>query len=318
MSPGRPGANTSTARARLMAIPLFDQGRRHEHGRPPAEEPAAFDREGFPEWVWLSNLFGRATHNLVLAEELRKAYDLVDRELKVVADIQRSLLPTVMPDDPRARPGRALPDVAVGRRRLLRLLRAARRPLGHPDRRRQRPRHPRRRHDGDHCTASPTAARPARPAGELLKHVNEHLATRYTTEARRSSPPSTASIDPAARADLRQRRPQPAAAEALRGRLDAGARRRAATPPRRLRRPGLPAGTLRARARATRSSSTPTGSPRPRPRRRDVRPRRLDEALENCHLDAQGLIETVLATLKEFTGGLPPSDDQTVVVAKVL
>jgi sigma-B regulation protein RsbU (phosphoserine phosphatase) len=46
-------------------------------------------------------------------------------------------------------------------------------------------------------------------------------------------------------------------------------------------------------------------------------PERLDEALENCHLDAQGLIETVLDTLKEFTGGLPPSDDQTVVVAKV-
>ena len=45
---------------------------------------------------------------------------------------------------------------------------------------------------------------------------------------------------------------------------------------------------------------------------------RLDEALENCHLDAQGLIETVLAALKEFTGGVPPSDDQTLVVAKVL
>ena len=32
----------------------------------------------------------------------------------------------------------------------------------------------------------------------------------------------------------------------------------------------------------------------------------------------QGLIETVLAALKEFTGGVPPSDDQTLVVAKVL
>lgn len=45
---------------------------------------------------------------------------------------------------------------------------------------------------------------------------------------------------------------------------------------------------------------------------------RLDEALENCHLDAQGLIETVLAALKDFTAGANPSDDQTVVVAKVL
>jgi sigma-B regulation protein RsbU (phosphoserine phosphatase) len=46
-------------------------------------------------------------------------------------------------------------------------------------------------------------------------------------------------------------------------------------------------------------------------------PGRLDESLENCHLDAQGLIETVLATLKDFTGGQPAEDDQTVVVAKV-
>ena len=38
--------------------------------------------------------FRRATKNLVLSEELRKAYEIVDRELKVVADIQRSLLPT--------------------------------------------------------------------------------------------------------------------------------------------------------------------------------------------------------------------------------
>jgi sigma-B regulation protein RsbU (phosphoserine phosphatase) len=45
---------------------------------------------------------------------------------------------------------------------------------------------------------------------------------------------------------------------------------------------------------------------------------RLDAALEQCHLDAQGLIASVLATLHAFTGGFPPTDDQTVVVAKVL
>ena len=41
----------------------------------------------------MSSLFGRATQNLVLSAELKKAYEVVDRELKVVADIQRSLLP---------------------------------------------------------------------------------------------------------------------------------------------------------------------------------------------------------------------------------
>ena len=48
----------------------------------------------------MSSLFGRATHNLVLRNELKQTYDIVERELKVVADIQRSLLPQVLPKIP--------------------------------------------------------------------------------------------------------------------------------------------------------------------------------------------------------------------------
>lgn len=44
---------------------------------------------------------------------------------------------------------------------------------------------------------------------------------------------------------------------------------------------------------------------------------RLDEVLENCHLTADGLIEEVLRTLENFTGGKPPADDRTMLVAKV-
>jgi phosphoserine phosphatase RsbU/P len=44
---------------------------------------------------------------------------------------------------------------------------------------------------------------------------------------------------------------------------------------------------------------------------------RLDEALENCHLDADGLIDAVLSALDRFTAGQPAADDRTVVVAKV-
>ena len=33
---------------------------------------AAFDPETFPEWFWVSSLFGRVTHNLVLREELKE------------------------------------------------------------------------------------------------------------------------------------------------------------------------------------------------------------------------------------------------------
>ncbi len=40
------------------------------------------------------------THNLVLRDELKDAYEIVERELKVVADIQRSLLPQVLPKIP--------------------------------------------------------------------------------------------------------------------------------------------------------------------------------------------------------------------------
>ena len=50
--------------------------------------------------MWLSNLFGRATSNLVLSEELQQANQALDREMKAVGDIQRSLLPARLPRIP--------------------------------------------------------------------------------------------------------------------------------------------------------------------------------------------------------------------------
>ena len=84
----------------LLAIPLFDQGQglnmvvmlRHDAG--------AFNHEDLPEMVWMSNLFGRATQNLVLMRERQKAFDEVDQELRLVADLQRALLPARLPDVP--------------------------------------------------------------------------------------------------------------------------------------------------------------------------------------------------------------------------
>jgi sigma-B regulation protein RsbU (phosphoserine phosphatase) len=84
----------------LMAIPHYDQGHALNMVILLEEEPAAFDPEKFPEWVWVSCLFGRVTHNLVLRDELKQAYEIVERELNVVADIQRSLLPQVLPTIP--------------------------------------------------------------------------------------------------------------------------------------------------------------------------------------------------------------------------
>src|SRR5262245_9721377 len=84
----------------LLAIPQFDQGHALNMVLVMRQEQFAFNHEEFPELVWTSNLYGRATHNLVRAEETRSAYEVVDRELMIVADIQRSLLPTKLPEIP--------------------------------------------------------------------------------------------------------------------------------------------------------------------------------------------------------------------------
>jgi sigma-B regulation protein RsbU (phosphoserine phosphatase) len=100
VAPGEPAAEYLAGQSSLMAIPMFDKGVSLNMVVLMRREPAGFPREHLPEWVWLTNLFGRATHNLVLAEELQKAYNAMDHELKVVGDIQRSLLPAQLPHIP--------------------------------------------------------------------------------------------------------------------------------------------------------------------------------------------------------------------------
>ena len=75
----------------LVAIPVFDEGEAPNVVVQMRKEPHAFAREEFPEMVWVTNLFGRATHNLVLSDQGREAHAALDRELKIVGDIQRSL-----------------------------------------------------------------------------------------------------------------------------------------------------------------------------------------------------------------------------------
>ncbi len=84
----------------LVAIPLYDQGEALNMVVLARRMPGGFDERHLPEHVWMSNLFGRAAHNLVLSQEVRRAYDAVDRELASVADIQRSLLPARLPTIP--------------------------------------------------------------------------------------------------------------------------------------------------------------------------------------------------------------------------
>ncbi len=82
----------------LVALPLYDKGESLNMVVRLWREPDGFDLENLPDQIIMSNLFGRATHNLVLAEELRDAYEALDAEFRAIAEIQRSLLPTSTPE----------------------------------------------------------------------------------------------------------------------------------------------------------------------------------------------------------------------------
>jgi sigma-B regulation protein RsbU (phosphoserine phosphatase) len=92
-----PAAEFLSEQRSLQAIPLLDQGKSLNMSLHTRRVPDGFSFERLPEAVWLANLFGRATNNLVLADRLKTAYEEIDRELKAVARIQRSLLPTELP-----------------------------------------------------------------------------------------------------------------------------------------------------------------------------------------------------------------------------
>jgi sigma-B regulation protein RsbU (phosphoserine phosphatase) len=100
MDPADPGYPLLQGLGSVAAIPLYDQGsslnmvvlgRKQKHG---------FNHDLLAEHVLMSNLFGRATNNLVLSQQVRAAYEALDRELLLVAEIQQSLLPTSLPQIP--------------------------------------------------------------------------------------------------------------------------------------------------------------------------------------------------------------------------
>jgi sigma-B regulation protein RsbU (phosphoserine phosphatase) len=82
----------------LMALPNYDDGVALNMVLLMRRQPNAFSFEDFPDLVLSSNLFGRATHNLVLSRQLVTAYREVDQELIAIANMQRSLLPDQLPE----------------------------------------------------------------------------------------------------------------------------------------------------------------------------------------------------------------------------
>jgi len=98
LKPDDPGLAYFAGMSSLIAIPHYDNGDGLNMVVMMRKEANGFDRNLLPEQTWTGNLFGRATKNLVLSRQLDEAYRVVDKELQVVADIQRSLLPSAMPD----------------------------------------------------------------------------------------------------------------------------------------------------------------------------------------------------------------------------
>ena len=97
IDPDDPAAEYLNGYRSMLAIPTYDRGEALNMVLLLRREPHAFSREQFPEVVWMSNLFGRATAHLLTSERLKQAYESVDYEMKVVGEIQRSLLPAKMP-----------------------------------------------------------------------------------------------------------------------------------------------------------------------------------------------------------------------------
>jgi sigma-B regulation protein RsbU (phosphoserine phosphatase) len=91
----------------LAASPQYDGGESLNMTIILIKDRATFQVERMPTMVWMSNLWGRGVYNLVLRKELQKSHEKLrvantelDHELKTVGRIQRSLLPTRLPKVP--------------------------------------------------------------------------------------------------------------------------------------------------------------------------------------------------------------------------
>ncbi|WP_233578216.1 PP2C family protein-serine/threonine phosphatase [Tautonia sociabilis] len=318
VDPDDPAAPYLEGMRSLMALPNYDQGQALNLVVALNAEPDAFDVETLPERVWMSNLFGRATANLVLRQELERAYTVVDRELRRVAEIQRSLLPKILPAIPRlsvaahyqtsqwaggdyydffelpnGKWGLLIADVS-GHGTPAAVMMAITHAIAHG-------------HPGD-----------PEPPAKLLEHVNDRLAALYTADGGSFVTAFYAIFDPSRRtliyANAGHNPPRlKRCADGTVGGLEAVG--------------GLPLGvfpgisyeqgelTLVPGDQLVLYTDGITDATDP-----DGRPfglERLDRSLSTCRQDADELIAAVLRALDRFTAGHPAEDDRTLLVAKV-
>jgi len=313
-----PAADLLRGHRLLVTIPVFDQGQSMNMMVQLYKDPASFDRLRLPQLVWTSNLFGRATHNLVLNKELTEAYKIVDQELQVISDIQRSLLPRRLPDvpgldlaayySPARQAGGDYYDffpLADGKWGIL-LADVA----GHGT--------PAAVHVAITHTLAHTRPHYSTHPADLVSYINHNLATRYTMDSGLFITGFFAVYDPAHRtiSYTSAGHPPPRVKRCSDGSLFT--LNQAA---------GLPMGILPDAEYPTASVELSSGdqlifytdgiTEAFNGDNEMFGIERLDQALENCTLTAQGLIDDVLARVDDFTGAREADDDRTVLVAKV-
>jgi len=319
IAPDDPAADYLAGQRTLMAIPIFDQGVALNMVVLLRKEAGTFSREQFPEWVWLSNLFGRATHNLVLSEEVRRAYSDVDRELKIVGEIQRSLLPAELPQIPtmelaayyhtsrraggdyydlfplpEGRWGIFVGDVS-GHGTPAAVLMAVTHTIAH------------------------TYPGPPTPPAKMLEHLNYHLATRYTTTSDSFVTAFYGVYDPATRELLyasaghnppRLKRCREGTLASLNGvnGLPLGIR----IPGNYEECPVLldPGDQIVFYTDGVTEAHNADGEM--------FGLARLDEILGDCSQGAAGLLDALLSAVEQFAAGHPADDDRTLLVARIV
>jgi len=302
----------------VMAIPNYDRGVALNMTVLLREKPDAFDREDFPEWVWMSNLFGRATHNLVLSEQVREAYDRLDREMKIVADIQRSLLPAELPEIPTMQLAthyqtshRAggdyydffpLPDGQWG------ILIADVSGHGTPAAVMMAITH----------SIAHTYPGPPAPPSEMLGYVNHHLATRYSPESGTFVTAFYGIYEP----ERRRLTYASAGHNAPRLKRCAGGGILALDGSVRLPLGIMPGQAYEDTALELRAGDqivfyTDGFTEAQNAAGELFGLNRLDQVLSTCRNEPSELCDDVLAAIEQFTQGRPPADDRTLVVAKI-
>ncbi len=302
----------------VLAIPMFERGESINMVLILREEPGAFQKDEIADIVWRTNLFGRATSNLVLSDELRQANRALDREMKVVGQIQRSLLPAKLPYiagldvaayyQPAQRAGGdyydffPLPDGKWG------IFIADVSGHGTPAAVFMAV---------THCMAH-THPGPANPPGRVLDYLNQHLVDHYTGESGVFITAFYGVFSPAERTlnyasaghnPPRLKRCQDGSLDSLDG---AG---------------GLPLGVRTGVQYPEASRKLQRGDQLifytdgiTEAHNRDDELfglERLDLSLKNCKQEAQSLLDEVLQAVEAFADGRPSDDDRTLIVARV-